>query len=235
MKKVIHRAEDRGFEDHGWLKTHHSFSFGSYFDPDRMHFGALRVLNDDRVAPGKGFGRHPHKDMEIVTIPLEGTIEHRDSAGHGGVLRPGQVQAMTAGTGIEHSEFNHNDDRELAFLQIWVIPRHRKLEPRYQEQAVPRGSGWRQIVSPDRKDDGLWIQQDAWFYLREFDAEEFVEYSVHGEGQGVYLFLLEGRLKVDDMPLGKRDAIGIWDTEKISILAEENARILLIEVPMELN
>lgn len=236
MNTVFHPASARGHADHGWLDTHHSFSFGGWYDPSRVHFGALRVLNDDHVAGGAGFGRHPHDNMEIVSIPLAGDLVHRDSMGNEAVIREGDVQVMSAGTGIEHSEANGNTDRAVDFLQIWIIPRERGVAPRYDQRRIPDGRNTlHQILSPDPADDGVWVHQDAWFHWGRLDAGFRAEYALHGTGQGLYAFLLDGRATVAGVDLGPRDAVGITDADRVPVEVHEDGRLLLIEVPMALS
>lgn len=233
MKKVIHRSEDRGFADHGWLKARHSFSFGTYYRPDRSHFGLLRVLNDDEVAPGMGFGAHPHDNMEIVTVPLEGVVAHRDSMGHEEKIVPGEVQAMSAGTGITHSEYNASDVEVLRLLQLWVVPRDQGIEPQYDQKKFDLAAGeFTTLVSPDGRNSSLRINQDAIFSRGVLSAGSTTMYQIQFEGNGVYLFVIDGEIIVDEEVLGKRDAAGIWDTEHIEITSSVAADILCVEVPM---
>lgn len=234
MKKVIHRADTRGHANHGWLDTYHSFSFAGWYNPERMNFGLLRVLNDDRVAAGKGFGMHPHDNMEIVSIPLSGELEHQDSMGNRGVIRENDVQIMSAGTGIRHAEYNHSRENEVKFLQIWVFPKERNIEPRYDQRTFKpeeRANKLQMVVSPEN-DEAIWINQDAYFSLGKFESGKEVSYNLHGSGQGVYLFVLEGGVSVDGEKLGRRDAVGLWETDQVSIRAAEDTEFLLIEVPM---
>lgn len=235
-KQVLHRAETRGFADHGWLKSHHTFSFAEYYDPERVHFGALRVLNDDTVEAGMGFKLHPHDNMEIISIPLEGDLEHKDSMGNVSVIRHGDVQVMSAGTGIYHSEFNRNRDELVKFLQIWVFPNKRNVTPRYDQITLnisDRHNKLQQILSPSPDDDGVWIHQDAWFSMGKFDKGVSLDYDLHKKDNGVYFFVLKGDLKVDETTLNTRDGFGVWETEKIRIeaLADE-AEVLVMELPM---
>ena len=237
MKSVYHPADSRGFADHGWLKSYHSFSFASYYNPERMNFGVLRVLNDDEVASGMGFGKHPHRDMEIISIPLEGALEHQDSMGTTAVIRKGEIQVMSAGTGVQHSEFNRNRDERVKFLQIWVLPNKKNVAPRYDQISIKelaKPEDFQQILSPDPNDEGVWIHQDAWFSLARFSAGTSKEYQLHKPGNGVYVFVLEGSAIAGEQHLGRRDGFGIWDIESFTLEATENAEILLMEVPMEL-
>lgn len=237
MKSVVHRANTRGHANHGWLDTHHTFSFANYQNPERMHFGVLRVLNDDRVSGGKGFGKHPHDNMEIISIPLEGDLEHQDSMGNTAVIRRGDVQVMSAGTGIFHSEYNKNADEEVKFLQIWMFPRAKNVEPRYDQIStadVKKKNAFYQVLSPSKDDAGVWVHQDAWFHLGEFDAGASESYSIKKPGNGVYLFVLEGEVEVEGQTLAKRDGFGLWDTNTVALKANENAKVLLMDVPMTL-
>jgi redox-sensitive bicupin YhaK (pirin superfamily) len=233
---VLHKADTRGVADHGWLNSHHTFSFAGYYNPDRMHFGALRVLNDDRVAAGMGFGTHPHDNMEIISIPLEGDLEHKDSIGNTTVIRQGDIQVMSAGTGVRHSEYNKNADKEVKFLQIWVIPNKRNTEPRYDQITLKpedKHNKLEQILSPNQDDEGVWVNQDAWFHLGKFDKDFSTEYAIKKPGNGVYAFVLNGDLTINDQALNARDGYGIWHTDKFSINANsDGAEVLLMEVPM---
>ena len=237
MKTVYHPANSRGFADHGWLKSHHTFSFANYYNPERMHFGALRVLNDDQVASGMGFGTHPHRDMEIISIPLEGDLEHKDSMGTTAVIRKGEIQVMSAGTGVMHSEYNKNKDELVKFLQIWVIPNKMNVTPRYDQISIKENekiNDFQQILSPNTEDEGVWIHQNAWFNIANFEAGNAKEYKVHQPGNGVYIFVLKGSAKIGDQVLGTRDGFGIWETESFILEALENSEILLMEVPMNI-
>lgn len=232
---VIHKADSRGHADHGWLNAYHSFSFAGYYDPERVQFGALRVLNDDTVAAGMGFGTHPHDNMEIITIPLEGDLAHKDSMGNTEIIKHGDVQVMSAGTGIQHSEFNPNADQRTKLLQIWLFPKTRNVTPRYQQITLnveDRHNKLQQILSPNADDAGVWIHQDAWFNMGKFDAGIATTYSLNKKDNGIYLFVLSGDVTVDGNALNKRDAIGITDFETIEIKATSDAEFLLMEVPM---
>ncbi|MCV9386414.1 pirin family protein [Reichenbachiella ulvae] len=237
MKTIYHKADSRGKANHGWLNSYHSFSFANYYDPERMGFGALRVLNDDQVAPGMGFGTHPHSNMEIISIPLEGELEHQDNIGNKAVIKSGDVQVMSAGTGVFHSEYNRLKDQEVKFLQIWVIPNKENVTPRYDQITLDSSdtkNQLQQILSPDPNDEGVWIHQNAWFHLGVIEAGANVNYQLkQKESNGVYLFVLEGEVAVDQKTLGKRDALGIWDTTDFSISSNANSRVLLMEVPMK--
>lgn len=238
MKTIIHNASSRGHANHGWLDSYHSFSFASYHNPERMHFGVLRVLNDDTVAPGRGFGTHPHQNMEIISIPLEGDLKHMDSMGNVAVIREGDVQVLSAGTGIAHSEYNNNSDREVKFLQIWVFPNKKDVEPRYDQislKGIASENAFYQILSPEVSDQGVWIHQEAWFHLGAFDKGFNTTYSLKKKGNGVYVFVLEGAVSIDGQPLGKRDGLGIWETDAFEVKVDEKAKLLLMEVPMNLS
>ena len=235
MNPVLHKAESRGHANHGWLDTSHTFSFAHYYDPTRLHFGALRVLNDDFVDGGMGFGTHPHDNMEIITIPLSGDLEHKDSMGNTEVIKFGDVQVMSAGTGIQHSEFNPNHDKRTNLLQIWVFPKHRNVEPRYQQitlDTTDRHNKLQQVLSPNADDAGVWIHQDAWFHMGNLDKGIVIDYNHKKEGNGLYVFVIKGSVKVDGQELEQRDGLGITDFEKITFEATSDAEILLMEVPM---
>lgn len=233
---VLHKAETRGHANHGWLDSHHSFSFANYYNPERMHFGVLRVLNDDRVDPGMGFGTHPHDNMEIISIPLEGDLEHRDSMNNVAVIKHGDIQVLSAGTGITHSEFNKNKDRLTKFLQIWLFPNKKNVTPRYDQISLDvndRHNKLQQILSPYPDDAGVWIHQDAWFHLGKFDKDFKIDYEIKKKGNGVYAFVISGDFTIEGIALNSRDGLGIWDTNKISLNANsQDAEILLMEVPM---
>lgn len=233
--QILHKADSRGKADHGWLKSFHTFSFASYYNPDRMHFGVLRVLNDDSVSPGMGFGTHPHDNMEIISIPLEGDLEHKDSMGNTAVIRNGDIQVMSAGTGIQHSEYNRNRDRTVKFLQIWVFPNKRNVTPRYDQitlKSEDRKNKLQQILSPSPDDEGVWIHQDAWFHLGEFDQGISSTYTIKKQGNGVYAFVLSGEWTINGQKLSPRDGLGIWDTGSLQLTAYSKGEILLMEVPM---
>lgn len=235
MKTVYHAADTRGNANHGWLKSRHTFSFAEYYNPERMHFGALRVINDDHVAGGMGFGTHPHNDMEIISIPLSGDLAHRDSMGNGSVIRSGDIQVMSAGTGVAHSEMNPNADQDVKFLQIWVFPREKNVAPRYQqihyaEQAQP--DAFQQILSPNPDDAGVWIHQDAWFSLADFSDGMKQRYEVKRAGNGVYAFVISGRANIGGVELNERDGLGLWETDGFDVEALGGAKVLLMDVPM---
>jgi hypothetical protein len=234
MKKVIHKANTRGHADHGWLNSFHSFSFAGYYDPERIHFGTLRVLNDDIVEGGRGFGKHPHDNMEIVSIPLSGALHHQDSTGRDKVINTNDVQIMTAGRGIVHAEFNDSATEKVNFLQIWVFPKLRNVEPRYEQKTFDpekRKNKFQVVVSPEDA-EAVNINQDAYFSLGKLDKGVAVDYKIRKEGNGVYAFVISGEVKVNEDSLSKRDAIGISETGEIHVEAATDAEILLIEVPM---
>ncbi len=238
MNTVLHKANTRGHANHGWLDSHHSFSFANYRNPERMHFGVLRVLNDDVVAGGKGFGRHPHDNMEIISIPLEGDLEHQDSMGNVAVIKEGDVQAMSAGTGIYHSEYNKNKDKAVRFLQIWVFPKSRSITPNYTQislKEIEKQNEFYQVLSPSKEDQGVSIHQDAWFHLGKFDKETATNYRIKQAGNGVYAFILEGTATIAGQALEKRDGFGIWNVNDFDIKAGKDSRVLLMEVPMQLS
>jgi len=235
---VLHKADSRGHANHGWLDSHHTFSFANYYNPERMHFGVLRVLNDDIVASGRGFGTHPHDNMEIISIPLSGDLEHKDSMGNTTVIKEGDIQVMSAGTGIQHSEFNKNKDKDVRFLQIWLFPNKRSVTPRYDQISLDTTklkNNLLQVLSPNADDDGVWIHQDAWFHLGHFDKDVKTEYTLKNkEKNGVYAFVLEGDVTINGQALNRRDGLGIWSVDKLDISADSDAKLLLMEVPMTL-
>lgn len=236
MQKIIHKSENRGHVDFGWLKSAHSFSFGNYFDQDKVNFGALRVLNDDFVEAGNGFGRHPHDNMEIVSIPLAGVLAHQDSMGTSRDIQTGDVQIMSAGTGVTHSEFNGSKVDPVKFLQIWVIPNERQLTPSYDQKSyldLDRKNKFATIVSPNTADaQAVFINQDAYFNLADIEVDTTVNYQLHSEANGVYVFVLEGAIEIAGEKLNRRDAVGIWEINEIDMRATADAQVLLIEVPM---
>jgi len=232
---VVHKANTRGHANHGWLETHHTFSFANYYNPERMNFGVIRVLNDDQVAPGKGFGTHPHNNMEIISIPLEGDLEHKDSMGNLGVIKEGDIQAMSAGTGIMHSEYNKNYDQKVKFLQIWVVPKKKDVKPKYDQVSIKnleKENSFYQVLSPNKEDQGVWIHQDAWFHIGEFDANKTTTYNLKKEENGIYAFVLEGEVAIEGQPLEKRDGFGIWDVNSINLKSNTKSKVLLMDVPM---
>lgn len=235
MNTVLHKAATRGHANHGWLDTHHTFSFANYMNPDRMHFGALRVLNDDIVDGGMGFGTHPHANMEIISIPLSGDLEHKDSMNNVAVIRQNDIQVMSAGTGIYHSEYNRNKDSKVNFLQIWVFPKQKDIEPRYDQitlDAAHRDNKLQQIVSPNKDAEGVWVNQDAWFYLGNLKKGFAANHKLNLKGNGIYAFVLKGDVNVNGQILNQRDGFGVWDVDSIDITADSDAELLLMEVPM---
>ena len=238
MKSVLHKSASRGHANHGWLDSKHTFSFANYHNPERMHFGVLRVLNDDQVAPGMGFGKHPHDNMEIISIPLSGDLEHEDSMGNKAVIKQGDIQAMSAGTGIFHSEYNKNKDQEVKFLQIWVFPNKKQVEPRYDQITLDEtkmNNQLSQILSPNPDDDGVWIHQNAWFHLGKLDAGTQIDHTLNDSSKnGVYAFVIEGDVTINGQELNTRDGFGVWDTENLTIKADSSSKLLLMEVPLQL-
>jgi redox-sensitive bicupin YhaK (pirin superfamily) len=235
MKKILHRADTRGKAEHGWLHSRHTFSFADYYDPDRMRFGKLRVINDDVVEPGAGFATHPHDNMEIVSIPLAGALRHRDSMGHSHVIRKGEVQIMSAGTGLTHSEYNDSDRDSVNFLQIWVLPKDRGIAPRYGQmdfEPAARRNRFQVVVSPRMPREGNWINQDAYFSLADITAGEQIHYDLNQTGNGVYLFVVDGDVQVAGETLGRRDGVGLSGTATVTLRATSNTELLAIEIPM---
>ncbi len=233
---VLHKANERGHADHGWLNAYHSFSFANWYNPDKVQFGVLRVLNDDKIAAGMGFGMHPHDNMEIITIPLEGDLAHKDSMGNSETIKFGDVQVMSAGTGVRHSEFNPNADKRTKLLQIWLFPNKQNVEPRYQQITLDvndRQNKLQQILSPNSEDAGVWIHQDAWFHLGKFEKGLTENYTVKREGNGVYAFVISGSVTINGQTLETRDALGVWDTKNLEITSTSDAEILLMDIPME--
>jgi quercetin 2,3-dioxygenase len=238
VKKIFHKADSRGQADHGWLKVNHTFSFADYYNPERIHFGTLRVLNDDTIAGGEGFGTHPHDNMEIITIPLSGDLEHKDSMGNSGIITHGEIQVMSAGTGIQHSEFNANADKDVKVLQIWVFPNKKNVTPRYDQLSLKnleKENELFQILSPNKDDNGSWIHQDAWFHMGNLKKGWKNSYTLNGNNHVVYIFLIEGKVNIENQELNKRDGLGISETKKFTINVIEDSQILLMEVPKNLN
>lgn len=234
---ILHKAESRGNANLGWLNSYHTFSFANYHNAERMHFGVLRVLNDDTVAAGMGFGTHPHDNMEIISIPLEGDLEHKDSMGNITLIKHGDIQVMSAGSGITHSEYNKNKDKQVKFLQIWVFPKQRNVTPRYDQislNVADRHNTLQQILSPNPNDAGVWIHQNAWFHLGKFEPNFKTNYSIKAQGNGVYAFLLSGKMRVNGIELEVRDGLGLWDIDSLAIESlDATSEILLMEVPMK--
>jgi len=236
MRSVFHHKDSRGTADHGWLKSAHSFSFANYYNPDRMNFGALRVLNDDFVLGGQGFGKHPHRNMEIVSIPLEGDLEHEDSMGNKSIIKAGDIQIMSAGTGVFHSEQNFNSDKAVKFLQIWIIPKSEDTEPRYEQislSTLEKDNSFYQVLSPADNEQGVTINQNAWMHIGEFNKDASVDYRLKDPKNGVYSFVLKGSGKFGDNEFTSRDAFGISETDGLTLQVNSRTKILLIEVPMQ--
>lgn len=232
---VLHKSETRGHANHGWLDAHHTFSFANYYDLSRVHFGMLRVLNDDVIEGGKGFGMHPHDNMEIITIPIEGALEHKDSMGNTGVIQQHDVQVMSAGSGVRHSEYNKNNDKPINLLQIWIFPNKSNVEPRYDQLTYnpnDRKNKLQQIIAPGPSEKKLWIHQDAWLHMGKFDKDFSTEYNVKKKENGVYVFVVFGSVFINGQLLNKRDGMGLWDIDKLTIKADTECEVLLIEVPM---
>lgn len=235
MKQIFYPANERGTNDIGWLKAKFSFSFGPYYNPEKVHFGALRVLNDDIIAGGQGFGRHPHDNMEIITIPMSGALEHKDSMGNTGVITAGEVQVMSAGTGIEHSEYNHSLTEPANTLQIWLFPKERNITPRYDQKSFTSALKPNQLttlISPVKSDETLWINQDATFSTGKFEPQKQINYEIKTPGNGVYIFVIEGSVKINGQNLNKRDALGVYDISSIKIDTEAESQLLIMDVPM---
>jgi redox-sensitive bicupin YhaK (pirin superfamily) len=237
MKTILHKSDTRGFANHGWLKSHHTFSFASYQNTERMNFGALRVLNDDVVQPKMGFGTHPHQNMEIISIPLKGALSHKDSMGNKRAIEVGEVQVMTAGTGLTHSEFNDSQTDEVNFLQLWIIPEEMSVEPNYEQRQFPlegKKNQLQTVVAPKDKleGDALPISQQAYIYRANLHSDKSLELKAKSEVNGWYIFVVDGEIEVANNRLEKRDAIGVYETERIDIKASNNSELVIIEVPM---
>ncbi len=236
VNTIIHKADTRGSANHGWLQSRHTFSFANYHNPERMHFGVLRVLNDDIVAESQGFGTHPHRDMEIISIPLEGDLKHEDNMGNKTIIKSGDIQVMSAGTGIMHSEYNANADEKVKFLQIWVFPNKKSVQPRYDQitlNTIDRQNKLQQVLSPNAEDDGVWIHQNAWFHMANLDKGKYVNYQLKdSKNNGVYAFIIKGDVTINGESLNERDGMGISNIEELTIESDSNAEVLLMEVPM---
>ncbi len=238
MKTVLHKATDRGKADHGWLKPNFYFSFGQYRNPEKVHFGALRVLNDDFIAGGGAFPTHPHDNMEIITIPFTGALKHKDNTGGEGVIKAGDVQIMSAGTGVEHSEANQSAIEPVTLFQIWIYPKVNDIKPRYSQKSFDvneRINKWQYVISPNAADNGLWINQDARFALATLETGKEINYVNAFEGNGVFLVVIKGSVKIADVELGKKDALAISGTDRFTITASQDAELLAIEIPMYFN
>jgi len=237
MKTIIHKSDSRGFANHGWLKSYHSFSFASYHNPERMSFGMLRVLNDDLVQPKMGFGTHPHKNMEIISIPLKGALSHQDSMGNKRAIEVGEVQVMSAGTGLTHSEFNDSKTDETNFLQLWIIPEEMGVTPNYEQRMFDvsnQKNKLQTVIAPKDKleGDALPISQQAYIYRSDLDIGNSINISLKNRGNGLYVFVVAGTVEVAEKELTNRDAIGVSETEKVTIKAIKNSELIIIEVPM---
>jgi hypothetical protein len=235
MSRTVIKSESRGAADYGWLKARYSFSFANYYDPDRVHFGVLRVLNDDIIEASMGFDTHPHNNMEIVTIPLEGALAHKDSLGSEKIIHQGEIQVMSAGTGIMHSEYNANSDKVTRLLQIWLFPKEKELTPRYDQKVIRDLGGDNElftVLSPNKVSGGVWINQDAWFSMGFFNKESKVEYSSKKQGNGIYLFIIRGGAKLGDISIDARDAIAIENEEKIELTIRADSEVLLMDIPL---
>ena len=235
MRTIYHAADSRGDANHGWLKSKHTFSFANYHNPERMGFGALRVINDDFVIAGQGFGKHSHRDMEIISIPLSGKLGHGDNIGNNGIIETGEIRVMSAGTGITHSEMNADDHEAVSFLQIWVIPNKMNAEPRYQQirmDELMKPNAFNQILSPNSDDAGVWIHQDAWFSMGDFDKGVTETYQLKNPNNGVYIFVISGKVVINGNTLDTRDGLGVWDTKNFTMDVLDGAKVLLMEVPI---
>ncbi|WP_413190800.1 pirin family protein [Psychrobacter sp. AT9] len=235
MKTIYHAANSRGDANHGWLKSKHTFSFANYHNPERMGFGALRVINDDFVIGGQGFGKHSHRDMEIISIPLSGKLGHGDNIGNNGIIETGEIQVMSAGTGITHSEMNGDDKEDVKFLQIWVIPNKMNVAPRYQQvrmDDIMQPNKFNQVLSPNADDAGVWIHQNAWFSMGDFEQGVTQNYTLNDANNGVYVFVIEGSVTINNNVLNTRDGLGVWDTKSMTMDVLENSKVLIMEVPM---
>lgn len=235
MKYILHKADSRGLAEHGWLTSRHTFSFADYYNADRVHFGKLRVLNDDIVQPGRGFGMHPHDNMEIITIPITGSLEHKDSIGTGSIIKTGDIQIMSAGTGVMHSEFNPSMEELVNFLQIWVFPEKMNIQPRYDQKTYDleeRKNQFQDLISPELDSKTLWINQKAWFSMAKPDEGSALKYELKDKNSGIYLFVIEGAFAIDQLSLNRRDGLGLWDLSSVEIKATENSEILVMEIPL---
>lgn len=235
MQPMYHENQSRGLADHGWLKSRHTFSFADYYNPERMNFGLLRVLNDDIVAPSMGFGTHPHENMEIISIPLSGSLQHQDSMGNKHIISTGEVQIMSAGSGITHSEYNNSPAEDVNFLQIWVLPKERDITPRYDQKFFDkddRKNRFQLLVSPENSEKTVLINQDAWFSLADIEAEKQVTYEKNNKKNGVYFFVIEGNVKIEDHDIKRRDGLGLIDGETYPVFAQSKTQLLAIEIPL---
>ena len=236
MKTIFHSAASRGSANHGWLNAKHSFSFASWYNPDRVNFGALRVLNDDIVAAGGGFGTHPHDNMEIITIPLSGSLKHQDSMGNSSIIHAGEIQVMSAGTGIQHSEFNPSNQEELKLFQIWIFPNLRNVTPRYDQFVINyelAKNNFLQLVSPNKSDEGTWIHQNAWIHLAQIEEGKKIKHKLNHPGNGIYFMVIDGTFQIGEHLVEQKDALGVWEIDSIDIISLNAGKILAIEIPME--
>jgi len=237
MNKVLHLAQERGLVSFGWLDAKYSFSFGNYYNPDKMNFGALRVLNDDTIAPAMGFGKHPHKNMEIITIVQSGALKHEDSMGNKGIIEAGDIQVMSAGSGIEHSEVNASSQNSLTLFQLWIHSQRQDVTPRYEQKKIApllTDNAFTTIVKPKQEalKDDIWIHQQAYISIGNFSNETQTNYSMQQSQNGVYIMVIEGSIVVADQTLQHRDAIGLWNTQSVDMSITKNSKVLIVEVPM---
>ncbi len=236
MKTVLHKADTRGVANHGWLSSHHTFSFANYYNPERMGFGTLRVINDDIVAPARGFGTHPHENMEIISVPLSGCLRHKDTMGNEHVIKAGEVQAMSAGTGLQHSEYNHSQNEAVNFLQIWVYPKRKNIKPNYSQKEFLEENRMNKIqlvVSPDGRDNTVEINQDAFFSRTQIGVGNELTYSKYLKDNGVYFLILEGDIEVNGKSLSTKDGLGVMDADDLKLVAKSKAEVLIMEVPLK--
>jgi redox-sensitive bicupin YhaK (pirin superfamily) len=237
-KIIIHRADTRGIAEHGWLKSFHTFSFAEYYNPERIHFGVLRVLNDDIVKPGSGFDDHAHDNMEIITIPLEGVLTHKDSLGHISIIKPGDIQVMSAGSGITHAEYNDDTIKAVNLLQIWIYPKLKNIEPTYQQKTFnpeDKINVFQEIITPSHENNGLHINQDAWLSIGKLDKGQETNYSIKKDNNGLYIFIIDGDINIEGLNLNSRDGIGITKVNNITIKAVSNCEILIMDIPMQIS
>ncbi len=236
MKTVLHKADTRGVANHGWLSSHHTFSFANYYNPERMGFGTLRVINDDIVAPSRGFGTHPHENMEIISVPLSGCLRHKDTMGNEHVIKADEVQAMSAGTGLQHSEYNHSQNEAVNFLQIWVYPKRKNIKPNYSQKEFleeSRKNKIQLVVSPDGRDNTVEINQDAFFSRTQIGVGNELTYSKYLKDNGVYFLILEGDIEVNGKSLSTKDGLGVMDADDLKLVAKSKAEVLIMEVPLK--
>lgn len=235
MEKIVHKADSRGYADHGWLKAKHTFSFANYYNPERVHFGVLRVLNDDIIAPGMGFGTHPHDNMEIITIPLSGSIRHEDSMGNSSVIKAGEIQVMSAGSGVFHSEYNASKSEPLNLFQIWLFTNKKNVDPRYDQMSLSeleKKNQFYQVLSPNKDDAGVWVYQDAWFSMAKFDPGFSAVYGLKKSGNGIYIMVISGEVYIENEFLKSRDGIALTDFNEIKVSASTKTELLIMDIPM---